>query len=87
VPKSTRKNYDLTALENARLEQGFTYGQVATLATLPYDTVRDILSPRRHKSSKRQFLYFRKPNNIHRIAFALQLKDKDYIISSTTEAK
>jgi hypothetical protein len=80
MPKPARtKSYDIIALEYERKKQGFNYKELAKLAHLTYDQVYNLLSPAKHRLENRQFQYFRKPNNILRIAFALQLKEDQYI--------
>lgn len=83
MSENSRKTYDLVALENARTTQGWSYQHLAELASLPYDTVRELLSPSRHTQRKRQYQYFRIPANIKRIGIALRLKEDEYIKAAT----
>lgn len=82
MSENSSKTYDLVALENSRIAQGWSYEQLGKLASLHPDTVRQLLSPFRHKERKRQFKYFRVPANVLRIAFALQLKEEEYLKAS-----
>lgn len=81
MSENSRKTYDLIALENARIDQCWSYKHLADLASLPPDTVRALLSPSRHnqRNRPRQFKYFRVPANIKRIGIALRLKENEYI--------
>ena len=83
MSENSRKTYNLIALENARIKQGWSYKHLADLSSLPPDTVRQLLSPFRHKERKRQFSYFRIPANVKRIGIALRLKEEEYIKSVT----
>lgn len=78
--KASIKTYNLDALENERIKQGWTHAQLADLAHLKNRWVSyELLSPQRRAQKKRQYLYLRKPLTLKKIALVLGLKEDDYI--------